>query len=79
MADYVCELRCGKDQLSLDTAPYSIMSDFVPPALAQDVSISTGSSANPYSGGRRVRRKSMPREYSFSVRITRRSSNSSTG
>ncbi len=69
MSNYRCYLQCGNDRLDLDAAPYSTQGDFAPPVLAENVAISSGTSANQYGGGRRSRRKSMPGEYSISVAV----------
>ncbi len=66
---YICKLVRGSLTLNLNSAPYSLASGFVPPAINEVASIAVGTSANRYGGGRKVDDRTLPRDYSFSVRV----------
>jgi hypothetical protein len=59
----------GTATLDLTQAPYSLGSDFLPPALALSYNIPAGSSANRMGGGELVGARADNREWSFEVRI----------
>ena len=67
--EYSAELRRGQYVIDLSGGVFSLMRDFVPPALVEDVSISEGSSLNKWGGARLIRRKSSSREFSFRVKV----------
>jgi hypothetical protein len=63
-------IRRGNASLDLNTAPYAIGADFVPPAVSANAQIADGSSANIYGGGVRSSVKYADRAWAFEVRIS---------
>ena len=66
-----CKLTRGAYSIDLRGLDlYALATGFIPPAISETATIAVGTSANQDGGGRKIDERLLPRDYSFSVRVS---------